>query len=720
MTQNQKIQSAYQEESQQLIKTAAEIDHQMKYYESIPRYYGHDFTEQALEVMHEAKRRNLAIAFKEPYFGRLDFQQKNQEKATPLYIGKVGVEDERTGQLLVIDWRAPVASMFYSINSEKELASYDSPEGLIEGIIYLKRNLVIRDRVLQRVVDTYIKGSTDLTVNDEFLLYRLSDHKDNRLRDIVSSIQSEQDQIIRSSIHTPIIIHGVAGSGKTTVALHRLAYLLYQYRENIHSEKLIIFAPNSMFLDYISNVLPELGVGNIQQTTFTDWALNILDADIQLADRTDMIEQWLAVGSHRPKINDESPGRFKGSLQFMNLLNQWIELYEESLVPDKDFEAFDHTTLTSELIKQWFYTEYKHYPIIKRKERIVARIKRWLEMELEKVEERNLQKELRKKTNQRLRAYLKKWPDHTPYTFYKLLFTGTNKGPDFLPQALFNSIPEKVVHYTNRTFKKKQADIEDLAPLLFIHHKFYGTDKKNTFDHVVIDEAQDFSPFQVALLKEQTRRNSFTILGDLSQGIFSYQGIVSWEEFSKVFDDDSKYFELEKSYRSTTEIIHFANEVLSSGYETKILAKPFFRSGKKVKLVNISQDKRISELTHVIKGLQAEKISTLAVVGRTLEAAKSLFESLHEAGLNPTFIDSNQEEYKGGLSVLPIYLTKGLEFDAVIIMDVDAINYDKTEQDAKLLYVGCTRALHDLWLFHTDEISPLVKEVDPSLYTSVK
>lgn len=716
MTQDQKIQSAYQEESQQLIKTAAEIDQQMKYYKSIPRYYGHDFTEQILEDMREAKRRNLAIAIKEPYFGRLDFQEKNQEKAIPLYIGKVGVEDEKTGKLLVIDWRAPVASMFYSINSETELASYDSPEGTVEGTIYLKRNLVIRNQILQRVVDTYIKGNTEISVNDEFLLYRLSEHKDSRLRDIVSSIQAEQDQIIRASINTPIIIQGVAGSGKTTVALHRLAYLLYQYRENIHSERLIIFAPNSMFLDYISNVLPELGVGNIQQTTFTNWVLNILDEDIKLVNRTEMIEKWLAVGPRKPEINNVSPGRFKGSIHFMNLLNQWIEHYEESFVPDKDFEAYESTVLNNEFIRQWFYAEYRHYPIIKRKERVVARIKRWLEMELEKITNKNLQKELKKKANLRLRAYLNKWPNHTPYSFYKLLFTSTNKGQHFLPQSLLNSIPEEVLTHSNHILKKKQVDNDDLAPLLFIHHKFYGIDKKNTFDHVVIDEAQDFSPFQITLLKEHTKRNSFTILGDLSQGIFSYQGIVNWEEFAKVFDDHSKYFELEKSYRSTTEIIHFANEVLSSGYEPKVLAKPFFRSGNQVKLMNVAQEKRISELLRVIKELQEEKISTLAVVGRTLEASKSLYDTLYEAGLHPTFIDTNQEEYKGGLSVLPVYLTKGLEFDAVIIMDVDAVNYEKTEQDAKLLYVGCTRALHDLWLFYSEEISPLIKEIDSSLY----
>ncbi len=719
MNQNSKIQSAYQVESQQLTKTAAEIDHQFKKLKSIPKYYGNDFTEQALENVREVKRQNLEISLKEPYFGRLDFQENNREKITPLYIGKVGIEDEKTGHLLVIDWRAPIASMFYSINSDEEISSYDSPDGLIEGKVYLKRNIVIRDLILQRVVDTFVRGSTDISVNDEFLLYRLSDNKDNRLRDIVSSIQSEQDKIIRSNINTPIIIQGVAGSGKTTVALHRLAYLLYQYRENIRSEKLIIFAPNNMFLDYISNVLPELGVGGIQQTTYTDWALNILNEDIKLKDQSEVLEQWFAIDSNRLKIDDEIPGRYKGSLHFMKYLDKSITFYEESFVPDIDFEAWENIRLDTDTIKQWFYTEYKHYPIAKRKERVTARIKRWIEIELDKGIERNLKKERRKKAIQRLRAYLKKWPNHTPYTFYKLLFSRSNNGPDFLPQAFIDDIPNKIVKHTNQVLKKKEVENEDLAALIFIHQKFYGVDKKNTFDHVVIDEAQDFSPFQIALLKEQTRENSFTILGDLSQGIFAFQGILSWNEFSKIFKEKSEYFELEQSYRSTMEIISFANEVLSSGYHAKILAKPIFRSGKNIKHVKVSREKRIPILINVMKKIKKEEMNTFAIVGRTLETSRKLYDDLQTAGLDPTFIDSNQKEYKGGLSVLPIYLTKGLEFDAVILMDVDQDHYEKTEQDAKLLYVGCTRALHELWLFSTGEESPLIKDIDSSLYTTI-
>ena len=184
---------------------------------------------------------------------------------------------------------------------------------------------MIRQQVLQRVVDTYDRDSDAPAVADEFLLYRLGENKDNRLRDIVSTIQAEQDQIIRSVRNTAIVIQGVAGSGKTTVALHRLAFLLYQYRENIRAERMIIFAPNSMFLDYISGVLPELGVGHIQQTIFQDWALALLDNAVKLTDSTKRLAYWFAIGAKRPLIDNQAPGRFKGSIAFLHYIDEKLQ-----------------------------------------------------------------------------------------------------------------------------------------------------------------------------------------------------------------------------------------------------------------------------------------------------------------------------------------------------------------------------------------------------------
>lgn len=711
------IQSAYREELQQLKETAAEIDRRLKELEGIPRYYGDDLTEQALENVRESRRRNLRIAQKEPYFGRMDFAEAGKEESTPLYIGKVGVEDEETEELLVVDWRAPVASMFYSFTGGEDLASYDSPDGLIEGLMYLKRNLVIREQILQRVVDSYVRGGDNLGVTDEFLLYRLEENKDNRLRDIVSTIQEEQDKIIRGAKNAALVIQGVAGSGKTTVALHRLAFLLYQYRENVRAERMIIFAPNSMFLDYISGVLPELGVGGIQQATFTDWALDRLDHEVTMTDPSERLAEWFAIGEAKPVLTEEAPGRFKGSIRFRDYLRGCLDRLEAGFVPEQDFSPWEGVVLEAAHVSEWFHTEYRHYPLAKRQERVIARIKRWIEIELDKVWEVHLRKEYKKKAGARLRAYVKLWPNLTPFGFYKAVFAKT-KRPAYLPEELLAEIPEEIVVASHKTFKKKQVNLEDLAPLLYIRNRLHGVEGNDFFDHVVIDEAQDFSPFQVAVLKEQTRGNSFSILGDLAQGIHAYQGVHSWQEFLDLFEEEeSGYFRLERSYRSTMEIIHFANEVLKHAGDDITLAKPVFRSGEKVKLAHVAEEDRVATVLQAVRQLQEGRHNTVAVVGRTEDECRALHQALAEHGVEATLIHSGQRQYKGGLSVLPVYLTKGLEFDAVLLVDVDAAHYEAAPQDAKLLYVGCTRALHELRLLYTGERSPLLAGVDEELYT---
>ncbi|GGI17291.1 HelD family protein [Gottfriedia solisilvae] len=704
---------AYEEELQQLNTIMNEIDRQLTKLEGVPIYTGSDVTEQVLEGIRETNRRNLRIAINEPYFGRMDFQEEGKE-SVPLYIGKIGVSDIATEDPMVIDWRAPVASMFYSFTGGDDLAYYDSPEGIIEGLIYLKRNIVIRKKNLQRVVDTYIKGSQNESVTDDFLLYRLSENKDNRLKDIVSTIQSEQNDIIRSSKNTPLIIQGVAGSGKTTVALHRLAYLIYQYRETIRAEKMIIFAPNNMFLNYISNVLPELGVGGIQQTTFTDWALAILDYEVAAKDSSENLDKWFSTGVDRPKINENTPGKWKGSIHFKDYIDRCIERYEASAVPDRDFEPWDKIKIEKETLHQWFSYEYKHYPLAKRRERIVARIKKWIDGELKNIEETNIKKDKKKKATQYLTSYMKQWPKHTALSFYKSLFVLTDKS------TLADSIPAEIMKTTAMNCKKKEVDLEDLAPLVYIHNRLYGIEAQYKYHHVIIDEAQDFSPFQIGLLKQMAQGNSFTILGDLSQAIHEYQGIKSWDEFLEIFNHDQvKYYELSRSYRSTMEIIHFANEIISKAEIPVSLANPVFRSGEKVKMIQVEDTNRINLIIKTIEQLQHNKMDTIAIIGRTEKECALLHDALTEAGMSATFIHSKQRKYEGGISVVPVYLAKGLEFDAVLLMDVDEQHYEATNQDAKLLYVGCTRALHELWVLYSGRKSPLIEDIDVQLFTSM-
>ncbi|MBK5488153.1 UvrD-helicase domain-containing protein [Bacillus sp. TH17] len=686
----------FEEELQKMKDILCTMDEQLEQLEKIPVYYGEDFKEQILESMRESNRQSLRIGVHEPYFGRLDFQEDGKEDVMPIYIGKVGVSDKDTMKPIVIDWRAPVASMFYSFTGGEELAFYHSPDGLVEGDVYLKRNISIRKRELERVVDTYVKGNEDVSHADDFLLYRLGENKDNKLKDIVSTIQSEQNDIIRAERNLPLLIQGVAGSGKTTIALHRLAFLIYEYREQLEAERMIVFAPNSLFLDYISSVLPELGVGNISQTTFPDWALRTLDGSVKLKQTEEKLKEAFSINRDEKKV---MLGKLKGTLEFKSFIEERMIQFEKDLVPTKDFEAWDKAVIPVEDVKKWMQVEYKHYPLKKRRERLVGRMKRWIEIELKKFGETNEKKLLKKEATKRLNTYMNFWPKMSPLSLYNSMIKS---------KEILEVLPEELVQETEKNCRKKEVYVEDLPALIYIQHRITGIEIGQKFHHVVIDEAQDFSPFQVYVLKEITLGNSFTILGDLSQAIYDYQGIEDWGAFKEVFQETG-YYELTRSYRSTKEIIEFANEIIKNAEIPVGLATPVFRSGEDVKV--IPAEDQFTEVLKTLQHLQTEDVKTIAVIGRTDDECRDIYEKLTNAGLTVNVIEADQSKYEGGISVVPVYLAKGLEFDAVILIDVDEEHYKNTKHDAKLLYVACTRSLHDLWIFYSGEASPLIKGI---------
>lgn len=705
------FQSAYQEEKERLDRTLQEIDHQLSALRAIPVYTGHDFTEQVLEAGREGQRQQLEKSSREPYFGRLDFEEQGRELST-LYIGKVGVGDPSGKHPIVIDWRAPAASLFYSFTGG-DSASYEAPEGIIEGLVYLKRNIVIRQQILDRVVDTYNREDAGPAVSDEFLVYRLGENKDNRLRDIVSTIQAEQDQIIRAARNTALIIQGVAGSGKTTVALHRLAFLLYQYKEQLQAERMIIFAPNHMFIDYISEVLPELGVGDIQQRTFTDWASEVLGLEHPPEAGQGDLQRWFDTIQPEPMPENGLPARFKGSVQFKALIDAFLENMESLCVPKIDFEPWEGARLPYEEILAWFEGEYKHYPVAKRKERVLARIHRWIEMELKKAPSATALKERKKKAQQREKAYAKKWPELTPLALYEELYQIKKRGSIGLSD-MSSGIPAAVWKETRGNLKQGIVKEEDLAALLYLYTRIHEIEVRMIFDHVVIDEAQDFAPFQVAVLDRFVKGHSFTILGDLSQGIHYYKGVRDWHEMQELFhSEDTAYFALTRSYRSTLEIISFGNEILARGVGTELLAVPVFRSGEPVKLLTAAGAGREAAIKNALKAVLKGAYRTVALLTRTLQEAVELHEVLLRDEIQASLIDGSSNQYAGGISVLPVYFSKGLEFDAVIVTDVDREHYSK--EDAKLLYVGCTRALHELWLLHGEEMPDYVTTDDSEM-----
>lgn len=301
---------------------------------------------------------------------------------------------------------------------------------------------------------------------------------------------------------------------------------------------------------------------------------------------------------------------------------------------------------------------------------------------------------------------------------YKQIFRAV-KVPEHWPAAAPEIIPQGVLKETVKELKKGILREEDLPPLLYIHYLLSGNDGGDRFDHIVIDEAQDFSPFQIAVLDLYVKGHSFTILGDLSQGIHAYKGVHAWEEMQTLFaPEHTAYHALTRSYRSTMEIIEFANGILSSGVGSSLLAVPVFRSGNPVRLISYADrqpaaaaagNERLSAVRTALGALSGREYRTVAVLTRSLREAAELYDALAGQFEDLHLIDGSMTEYRGGLSVLPVYLSKGLEFDAVILADADSGHYGEASWDAKLMYVGCTRALHELWLLHDGQLPPYVQ-----------
>ncbi|MHA7963176.1 HelD family protein [Paenibacillus sp. CAU 1782] len=692
-------------EKQRLEMTLDNITQQLG--EFGPRYTGHDFTEQMLDLQNEERKRRLEIAVREPYFGRLDFQEtavdgtpsKDAEAdPKPLYIGKAGVaKDGGGGELLVVDWRAPAASLFYSFTGGEAEAIYQSPDGEISGYVHLKRNLMVRNKELVRLVDSYVRGQEESGVSDEFLLYRLGENKDNKLRDIVSTIQGEQDSIIRAERNKALFIQGVAGSGKTTVALHRLAFLLYQYEGSITAERMIIFAPSRMFLDYISGVLPELGVGDISQTTFTDWTMELLQHELKPSDPSESLAYWF---EEKRTIEDleNASGAFKGSLAFKAILDEALDGLRSGIVPEVSFVPLEGWELKPEQMQEWFQTDYGEESLMEKRDRLASRIRRWLESELKA---RGIaDKKKRSAALAKLNTFVKRIPSYTAPQLYASLFKGKKASA---------AIPAKLAKATAATLAKGEAASEDLAALAYLHLKLFGL-QKAAFDHIVIDEAQDYSPLQLQALKLCQRNVSMTVLGDLQQGIHSYVGITRWQELQSLFEDnDTGFFELNRSYRSTMEIIEFANIILGGMTGGVKPAVPVFRSGDPVVVEQTDGDAWLAAIHTTLSGWQSEGgLDTISVIGRTAAECQHIYEYLRERDMEVSLVQTKQPTYGGGLTVVPAYLSKGLEFDAVLIADAGAESY--SEMDAKLLYVACTRALHKLKLLYRGERTLLLKE----------
>jgi DNA helicase-2/ATP-dependent DNA helicase PcrA len=691
-----------EEENARLQKILKQVDIMVEKWAALPKEFSEDRNEPqtadevaslAVDRIRERQLEDLRVVAREPYFGRLDFQEDGSLRPEVFYIGKRGLKAPETGEQLIMDWRAPAASLFYSASGQSK-NSYNAPQGIIEGTVHRKRNIVVRERVLERVVDSYVLGEDFLGVKDEFLLYRLQEGRDHRLRDIVSTIQSEQDAIIRAPRQSAIVIQGVAGSGKTTVALHRLAYLIYQHPEQLDTRRMVIFAPSEMFVDYISEVLPELGVGGIQQTTFAAFAWTQLSGVVR---RTDDVK-------HLPKPPDGHEAEWDGKMDvvfaksrasFLRQIDAVVQEIEQRAVPQIDFEPWAGTILSYNEVHTWFTVDYARYPLAHRIERTLGRIKRWADIQYRAKRDDDVGKAVRKQAQSRLRSYSKLWPQISLMELYQSAqpMAWVSQRRDGKPGS--KSLPVVAT--------------EDLAPLLYLQALLYGIRPDATFQHVVLDEAQDVSPAQMQVLRLYCPSDSFTILGDLAQSIHTQSGIEQWSEFLDLFPvEKAMQFSLAVSYRSTMEIIEVANRSLKA-YPDLPQATPVYRSGEPVMERHVEETDRLSEAVREVMRLHSCGCRTLAVLCQSEWDVRPYADAMQQAGLVTHAITAEHHAYEGGISVLPVSMAKGLEFDGVVLVDADAPRYPLTKRNAKLLYVACTRALHHLAVLYSGEETPLLR-----------
>ncbi len=689
------------------------------------------------------KVKNLYTARGKPYFARVDYKENDFDRTEKLYIGKMSLSRDEDQEIVIVDWRAPIANLYYE--GRLGPSSYECPDGIINGELLLKRQFSINNGSLDEIFDI------DITTNDEFLQTYLGANAENRLKEIVSTIQEEQNKIVRAPMWKPLIVQGVAGSGKTTIALHRIAYLIYTFEKSFDPENFMIIAPNRLFLNYISEVLPELGVDRVKQTTFEEFSMELIGKKFKLRDANEKLNMFVNhnVTEEQIKHNNLVRGSsiLKTSMDFKDIIDEYLKEIELSFIPKKDITLGTKVIFSYEELNNLFLTQYGMWPIAQRMNEIKKSIKTRLKTSkdqfiqqihaecdkkvararagiedtserqrciLEAFEKRDrVLEKIEKAAKSLIKDYVASLPKLSPYQYYVDLMKNTEVFNRIVAKYTDEETCKFIREYTLDILNSGGIEQEDLAPIIYLKYKVYGMDEKIPVRHIVIDEAQDFSAFQFYVMKKIVKDSSFTILGDLCQGIHFYRGVRNWDEVvNNVFEGKKcEFLTLEQSYRTTVEIMEAANNVMEKlDNKDLVRAKPVIRHGEPVEYI---QKSGISDVAADIveKIEQAKKLGhkTIAVICKTMEECSQILPMIKKADKNISIITGNEKEYKSGIVVVPSYLSKGLEFDVVLISNASSEYYTKSDLDIKLLYVAMTRPLHKLCIYHTGEISNLLK-----------
>ena len=666
---------------------------------------------------------------KRPYFARVDFKEQGEKKPETIYIG-LGSFADKNDHFLIYDWRAPISSIYY--DGKLGEVSYNSPEGKITVDMTKKRQFMIEDGKIVNMFDT------NESIGDQMLLEVLSEKSSTQMKSIVTTIQQEQNKIIRNTSADLLFVQGAAGSGKTSAILQRIAFLLYRYRGNLTSSDVIMFSPNQLFNDYIKNVLPEMGEQNMVQMTYWQFVARRLPG----MNVENLFKQF------EDQNADTNISKFKDSVNFFNLVTRYAKhlnkrgvVFKNIYFRDKKKPYFD-----KEKIKEIYYSYNENYNLANRidatREELIKMLNRkiapearkaWVARTIEGMSQSELN-ELYDRPDQEFESEAKeeaflgrkivlkalkgvhKRILHNHFINMRAQYLSFLRAvPKMVDLAKWNIDEEDWMHHIDEVkenFKKHDIAITDVSAYLYLYDLITGRRTDYEMRYAFIDEIQDYTPFQLAYLKYNFPRAKFTMLGDLNQAIFTKDESRSLlKQISGLFDPEKiDVVQLTKSYRSTKQLTNFTKQILRQG--EKIEA--FNRQGPKPVIWGRDSDEQaIDVLVDVLRDNEKRKMTT-AIITKDLTGAKFVHEKLSEKGEKSTLIATANQRLVDGTLVIPSYLAKGLEFDAVVMWGANKRNYHQLDE-TQLVYTITSRAMYKLDVIYTGEKSPLL-DVDPVTY----
>ena len=627
----------------------------------------------------------LEKMIKSPYFARIDFKFDDEDEFEKIYIGRSSLRKNSYQEMYVYDWRSPIASIFYRFMTGE--AFYDAPCGRVTGELNLKRQYEIKNGKLEYFFDS------DVQIVDEFLRQLLSQNTTAKMKAIVETIQHEQDVVIRDMENDLLMVQGVAGSGKTSIALHRAAYLMYQgLQTKLSANNIMIISPNSIFEQYISNVLPELGEDNVISSVFEDILSELLNGR-KIQSRNDFLEN-LIVNSKYKEISRNSI-EFKTSSFFREILDQFL----------------------IDIPRQWIEFEDVYYEgkcVVSRqilKDKILGRTETPLGIKLEQLEDYILEQIFgtgkgrgHKEEKNLIKQEIQKFIKIDIVELYKILFSNEAYFYSLLQNSNLSQGIKSIWEYTRENLEADRLYYDDAIAIAYLYLKIYGTNKYKNIKQVVIDEAQDYYPLQYEIFNLVFSNAKFTILGDMKQTLAKKEDISFYEQIQKILNKKkSSLIMLDKSFRCTNEILNFSLKFIEQSSQIK----SFNRNGDSPKVyIADNSEIFIDEIVKEINLCQEKGFQSICLICKTEKNSIYLFNKIKHK-LDIQLIKNGSVSDLQGVFILPVYMSKGLEFDAVLICDADSQNYHD-EDDKNLLYVACTRALHKLSLFCENEVSPLI------------